>query len=622
VCGLCGVVGTGDLRLDDRAAVREMTDALAHRGPDGRGDWSDGRAALGHRRLVVIDPAGGAQPMRDEPSGVVLVYNGEVYNYRELRRLLTARGHRLRTAGDTEVVLRGYLEWGPAVAERLRGMFAFAVWDPRRARLLLARDRLGVKPLYLAEAGDGRLAFASEAKALLAHPAVPRALNAPRVAEQIAFRTVAGEETLFRGIRELAPASVAVWEGGRLTRSVYWTPRVPPAPAGPDPAAEGRRLLGDAVASRLVSDVPLGTINSGGLDSSLLSALAAERLPEGIDSFCVGLADPEWDERPYARRVARRIGSRHHEAELTGERVATDLDVLTWANDEPLHVASSVGLCLVYRHARERAGVTVLLSGEGADEVFGGYRWYGVASRRIGLRRLPGLARLARRAPMIGRAGRLRRLMGRDVMLGANAFVPPERAVRLSGDPAADPLAPRRQLWPAGPAHEDDLFAYDQRTYLQLALQRQDRMSMAAGVEAREPFLDHHLVEWANGLAPRVRLAGGVAKALLKEMARPWLPADIVHRPKNGFGVPFGEWMRPGGPLSERVHALTDAGAPIAAMTEPAEVRRLVDEHAAGRADHRSALWSLLALDTWARVFLGPAVRAAVLPGARAPARR
>jgi asparagine synthase (glutamine-hydrolysing) len=210
--------------------------------------------------------------------------------------------------------------------------------------------------------------------------------------------------------------------------------------------------------------------------------------------------------------------------------------------------------------------------------------------------------------------------MGRDAMLAANAFVAPEAAVRLSGDPTADPLGARRALWPAGEGHEDDLFAYDQRTYLQLALQRQDRMSMAAGVEAREPFLDHHLVEWANGLAPSARLTGGATKGLLKEMARPWLPADIIHRPKNGFGVPFGEWMRPGGPLWERVRALTDPGAPIGSMADAGQVGRLVREHAGGRADHRSALWSLLALDAWARVFLGPRVRTATLPGARASA--
>jgi asparagine synthase (glutamine-hydrolysing) len=230
---------------------------------------------------------------------------------------------------------------------------------------------------------------------------------------------------------------------------------------------------------------------------------------------------------------------------------------------------------------------------------------------------VPGLATLARVAPPIGRARRLRRLLGRDVMLAVNAFVDPATVPRIVGDPAADPLAGRREQWPAGRGHENDLFAYDQRTYLQHALQRQDRMSMAAGVEAREPFLDHPLVEWANSLPVRTRLAGGETKALLKAMAAPWLPADIVHRPKNGFGVPFGRWMRPGGALAGRVRAMTDPGAPLAGMTDAAEVRRLVDEHAGGGADHASTLWSLLALDTWARVLLGPTLPAVTLPGSR-----
>jgi asparagine synthase (glutamine-hydrolysing) len=595
VCGICGVVGPGPRGPDDLALVGRMTARLVHRGPDGHGTWAGGPVALGHRRLVVIDRPGGAQPMVDGEAGLALVYNGEVYNFRELRRRLEGLGHRFRTAGDTEVVLRGYAEWGADVVERLRGMFAFAVWDGPRRRLVLARDRLGVKPLVLCETGGGRLVFASEAKALLADALVPRALDEGRLAEQIAFRSIAGEATLLRGIRELGPGTLATWEDGRLTRRTWWRPERSRTRGGAD-LVRGRSLLADAVACRLVSDVPLGTVTSGGLDSSLLSALAAERRPDGIDSFCVGLADPEWDERPHARAVAARIRSRHHEAELDGARVAGELDALTWANDDPLHVASSVGLALVFRTARER-GVTVLLSGEGADEVFGGYRWYGLIPRR---------------------AGRLRHLAAPRALLAANAFVPPHEAVRVTGDPAADPWGDRPALWPAGRGHWDDLFAYDQRTYLQLALQRQDRMSMSAAVEAREPFMDGPLVEWANGLGTRARLPGGVAKGLLKRMAEPWLPAGIIHRPKNGFGVPFGDWMRPGGPLWERVAALRDPGAPVAAMTDAAEVGRRVEAHARGEEGHRALLWSLVALDAWARVFLGPEPREAALSGARA----
>jgi asparagine synthase (glutamine-hydrolysing) len=616
VCGICGIHAPAGVTGRDRLSVDGMAEVLAHRGPDDEGRWSDAHAALGHRRLAVIDLPGGRQPLVSEDGRVALVYNGEVYNFADLRGRLAARGHRFRTAGDTEVVLRGYEEWGDAVVERLRGMFAFAVWDARRSRLLLARDRLGVKPLYHAELPDGRLLFASEIKALLQDEGMPRALNARRLPEYLAFRTVSGRETLFEGIHELPPGTIAVREGGRLALTRYWSPERPAAPRQGDPVARGRTLMADAVRSRLVSDVPLGTLNSGGLDSSLVTAIAAGATDGPLDTFCVGFADPEFDERPHARGVAEAVGSRHHELELTPERLEAEIDRLTWANDEPLFASNSIGMHLVFREAKERAGVTVLLSGEGADEVFGGYRWYHLAMRRAALARYPGLRAAALHAPRAGRAGRLRRLFGRDVLAGANAFTDPAEAWALAGGNGDDPLAARSALVPRGGSIDDDLFAYDQRTYLQGILQRQDRMGMAAGVEAREPMLDHHLVEWANALPVRTRLAGGITKSLLRDIAAPWLSPEVLHRAKNGFAVPTGAWMMPGRPLCDRVRALTDAGAPMGEALDRGRVARLVEEHTAGRADHRVALWSLMALDAWARVFLGARMGAETLPGA------
>ena len=620
MCGLCGVHAPEGVGEGDRACVEAMSGTLAHRGPDGRGAWADGRVALGHRRLMVIDREGGRQPMVSDDGRVVLVYNGEVYNYAELRRQLSGRGHRFRDAGDTEVVLRGYEEWGDAVVGRLRGMFAFAVWDARRGRLLLARDRLGVKPLYHATTPDGRLVFASEIKALLHARGVPRALNARRLPEYLAFRTVSGEETLFDGIRELPPGTIAVREGGgplRLTR--YWTGTEGARPGtGAALVTRGRALMEDAVTSRLVSDVPLGTLNSGGLDSSLVTAIASGASTDSLDTFCVGFADPEFDERPDAREVAARAGSRHHEIELTGQGLEAELDRMTWANDEPLFASNSIGLHLVFREARERAGVTVLLTGEGADEVFGGYRWYHLAMRRAALGRVPGLRAAAALAPAAGRLGALRMLMSRDALAAANALTAPQEAWALAGGAGDDPLRHRREILPAGRAHRDDVFLHDQRTYLQGILQRQDRMAMAAGVEAREPMLDHHLVEWANAVPVRTRLAGGVTKALLRDIAAPWLPARIVDRAKNGFAVPTAAWMMPGRPLGDRVRALTDPGAPMAGALDRAGVARLVEQHQGGRADHRMALWGLIALDAWARTFLGPRPVPARLPGADA----
>ena len=605
VCGLCGVHSPLGVTEGDRAHVAAMAEALAHRGPDDAGEWSDAH--------------GGRQPMVSDDGRVALVYNGEAYNFADLRRRLAARGHRFRGTGDTEVVLRGYEEWGDAVVERLRGMFAFAIWDARRGRLLLARDRLGVKPLYHAVSEGGRLSFASEVKALVHGGGVPRALNAGRLPEYLAFRTVSGEETLFAGVRELPPGTIAVREGGgSLTLTRYWsgTEGRRRGAGGGGLVGRGRALMEDAVTSRLVSDVPLGTLNSGGLDSSLVTAIAARATGGPLDTFCVGFADPEFDERPHARRVAALAGSRHHEIEFAPASLDAELDRLTWANDEPLFVSNAIGMHLVFREARERAGVTVLLSGEGADEVFGGYGRYHQVMRRAALGRIPALRALAAVAPDVGRAGGLRRLFARETIIRANAFTDPGEAWALAGGLGDDPLAHRREMLPRGRAHRDDLFLVDQRTYLQGILQRQDRMGMAAGVEAREPMLDHHLVEWANGVPVRTLLAGGLTKSLLRDVAAPWLPADIVHRGKNGFAVPTGAWMMPGQPLGDRVRALTDPGAPMADALDGPRVARLVEEHQRGGADHRVALWTLVALDAWARTFLGPRPASVRLPGA------
>ena len=595
MCGLCGVFHAGGISEDDRRLTARMTTVLAHRGPDDEGRWSDASTALGHRRLSVIDIPGGHQPMVTEDGLVALAYNGEIYNYPDLRRELEGRGQRFRTQGDTEVLLRGYEEWGDGVVERLRGMFAFAIRDGRRRRLLLARDRLGVKPLYHATAGDGRLVFASEIKALLLDPAVRRELNAPRLAEQLAYGMVAGEETLFAGIRELPPASIAVADhgGGPLAIRTYWTEETPPAGAGEDHVARGRRMLEDAVDSRLVSDVVVGTLNSGGLDSSLMTAIAAPHVAGRLNTFSVGFADPEFDERPFARGVAAAAGSQHHEIEVTGESLDADMDRLTWFNDEPLFTLNSIALHQIFRHARREAGVTVVLTGEGADEVFGGYARYTLVSRRAGL------------------LGRLRRLRRPDGIVTANAFNSPALAEAVTCGEGGDALAGRRRLVP-DTSGGGDLFVYDQRTYLRGLLQRQDRMSMAVGVEAREPFLDHHLVEWANGLRPLDKLSGGVTKSLLKDIAGRWLPDDISRREKNGFAVPTSDWMRSGGPLSERVAALRDPGSAAAQVTDPVLVGRLVDEHLSGAADHRLILWTLISFDAWGRIFLGgPAPEAA-----------
>jgi asparagine synthase (glutamine-hydrolysing) len=555
--------------------------------------------------------------MFNEARNVGVVFNGEIFNYRELRRELSALGRPFHTSSDTEVIVQGYEEWGDDFVSRLRGMFGFALWDEPRRRLLLVRDRFGVKPLYYAEGAGGRLLFASEIKALFADETVPRALNHARLAEYLAFRSIAGEETLFEGVREVAPGTMLILEDGRRKERRYWSAEVPfvEASMSDELVEQGRDLLADAVRARLVSDVELGTITSGGLDSSLISVVAAEIAARRIDTFCVGFEDPALDERPFAQVVARQIDSRHHEIVVTPEEIERELDRLTWANDEPLTHPNSVPMHLIFREAKERVGVTVLLSGEGADEMFGGYNRYAASMRSDALRRLPGLALASAVAPSIGKLATLKKVVHPEYMLRASQFFEHAQLKSLlpNGD---DYLAMRRALWPENASDTSGLFVYDQRTYLAPLLQRQDRMSMAAGVEVRVPYLDHHLAEWANALRANVKLAGGERKSLLKKMAARWLPSEIIDRRKVGFEMPLGEYLRRGGMLAHRVEALRDSGSLASQVTDRASVARLIDEHNRRQANHADILWTLIALDAWASVFLGASVRSERLPGA------
>src|SRR4029079_2583483 len=561
--------------------VREMMSRLEHRGPDGDGWWSSQTGAvLGHRRLAIIDLLGGHQPQFNETREIGVIVNGEIYNYRELRSELTGLGHRFRTASDTEAVVHAYEQWGDDFVKRLRGMFAFALWDERERRMLLGRDRFGVKPLYYATPDNERVLFASEIKALFAHPDLKRCLNASRLAEYLMFRSVVGEETLFDGIRELNPGTLMILENGRRSEKRYWSPEVEVIGNAADAIEHGRELLKDSVHSRLVSDVALGTITSGGLGSSLVSAIAAELTDHPIDTFCVGFADSAYDERPYERLVSNRINSKHHEIEVSPEAIDRELDRLTWAHDEPLTHPNSVPMHLIFREAKERADVTVLLSGEGADEVFGGYECYRVALQgdRL-LRRIPGVSKIAAAAPAVGKLSTLKKVLHKDYLTTANSFSYTPLVKQLVSDGDALSPARRKFLTTQNGTSANHLFTYDQQTYLLPLLQRQDRMSMAAGLEAREPFLDHHLAEWANSLSAEVKLAGGVRKSLLKNIALKWLPSEIVNWRKVGFEMPLGEWLRPGGVLAHRVQLLRDADSFAASMTNRNAIEQLINEH-------------------------------------------
>ncbi|HEU4871404.1 MAG TPA: asparagine synthase (glutamine-hydrolyzing), partial [Pyrinomonadaceae bacterium] len=487
MCGICGIYSPEGITATDDRIVRQMMNLLKHRGPDGDGFWSSASGAvLGHRRLAIIDLATGDQPLFNETGDIGVILNGEIYNYRELRRELDALGHSFRTMSDTEVLVHGYEQWGNDLPTRLRGMFTFAIWDEPRRRMVLARDRFGVKPLYYARLGPKDLVFASEIKALFAHPTVQRSLNSARLAEYLMFRTIAGEETLFENIYELAPGTIMVLQDGQARTTRYWSPELNLSDdeSLSSLVERGNDLLENAIEARLVSDVPLGTITSGGLDSSLVSAIAARYVDHPIDTFCVGFADPQYDERPYARLVSKLIGSSHHEIEVRPDLLEQQIDRLTWANDEPLTHPNSVPMHEIFRMAKDDIGVTVLLTGEGADEVFGGYAWYRAAHQRDALKRLPGLSGLSSAVPAVGRFATLKKILRPEYLFEASAFASPTCVKSLVA--SENGLSDRRAaFWPneATPTL-DGLFVYDQNTYLPGLLQRQDRMSMAAGLEA------------------------------------------------------------------------------------------------------------------------------------------
>jgi asparagine synthase (glutamine-hydrolysing) len=613
MCGLVAVLRRdgAPVKVEEILSLRET---MLHRGPDDAGVFVEGNVGLGHRRLRIIDLSGGRQPMANGRASAHIVFNGEIYNYRELRRLLEGRGVRLRTQSDTETILGLYDLFGDDCVHHLRGMFAFVLWDATRRRLLAARDRLGIKPLYVARRGN-TVALASEIKALLPILGGEASIDVAAVPEYLVFRNLAGTRTLVRGIERVAPGELLVFDDEGERRQQYWTLPTPVAQASAPRRLESwsdelDALLADAVLEHMVSDVPLGTFNSGGVDSSLITAYAARHAGERLNTYSVGFDDPAYDERPFALAVAERFATRHHTLVVSGREYADWLPRAVWHHDEPLNHPHSVQLALLSRLAREK--VTVVLTGEGADELFGGYPRYRLASlldrcARIAPVLLPLIGATARWLPERGRL-RTQALLngGRGLHVERlAAFVGDEAARRvLAGLPASTYAARDAAPVAEPPWLLSRALAFDQQTYLQSLLNRMDKMSMAASLEGRVPFLDHRIVEFAAQVPPALKVRWLQTKRLLKHTAGRYLPAQIIDRSKAGFAVPVAEWLRSGGALDEYLGMLLEPRARARGWLADGAVAQLVGEHRAGVRDHGELLWGLINLELWQRVLL------------------
>lgn len=628
MCGIAGFVN-GRGGPADRDVLARMTARLAHRGPDALGLRAEGPVGLGHRRLSIIDLAGGAQPMSNEDGSVWVTYNGELYDEPDLRESLLARGHVYRTTSDTESLVHLYEEHGDDFVGRLNGMFALALWDARRSRLLLARDRMGQKPVYYHETADGGLVFGSEPKALLAHPEVPRRLDPEGLARYLFYEYVPAPHSIWAGIRKLPPAGLLVWEGGRTRLSRYWSPGWPPADAPADDfEGAAARFWDDFRASvdrHLRADVPIGVFLSGGVDSSSVAAAVCEVLPaRQVRTFSIGFEDPSFDESVHARAVASFLGTDHHERTFSAETVYELLPEVAGWLDEPFGDASVLPTHLLSRFARE--SVKVVLGGDGADELLAGYPTFR-AERAAGLfRRLPAAARSLAGAA-VGRLPvdhgnfsidfRLKQFvrgaaeplaLAHQRWLGS--FTGAEVGALLAGGPPggldveAEHLARAEGLAPGADPLTRSLALY-QDTYLpDDILTKVDRASMACGLEVRAPFLDAELVDHVEALPSVYKYGAGRTKRLLLRAASGRLPAATLGRPKKGFGIPVARWLRgPLGPLLDRLLApdrLKSQG-----LFDPSEVARRVAEHRRGVRDHRKPLWTLLMFQLWHETWLG-----------------
>jgi asparagine synthase (glutamine-hydrolysing) len=633
MCGIAGTIGpTSSLAgIPAGELIRRMCDVIEHRGPDDWGfrveNFAESTLAIGMRRLSIIDVAKGHQPISNEDGAVWIVFNGEIYNYRELREELIARGHRFATRTDTETVVHLYEEEGERCVERLRGMFSFAIWDGRDRSLTLARDRVGKKPAHYALA-DGALVFGSEIKSLLRHPAVKREISLEAIAAYLTFGYVPDPQTAFKGVYKLPPGHTLTFRDGRVRTRRYWNFNYRGESDGASPPNANdyierlRELLAESVRIRLESEVPLGAFLSGGIDSSSVAALMAREMSRPVKTFSIGFGEADFDELRYARRAANLLGADHHEFVVTPD-VCGLAEEIIWHHDEPFADVSSVPTYLVSKMAREH--VTVVLSGDGGDEVFGGYERYVIDRRREKFELIPSflrrhlLLRLSRALPQGAYGKRYLRLISRDAgprYVSSISSFDGEARKSLFSEAFLDALngySPESAFErtfeePVSGAGLDRQMYLDGKTNLPGdILVKVDRMSMAHSIETRSPLLDHHLIEFAQTVPASLKMARSnnrwESKYILKRAVAGLIPDEIIYRPKQGFDVPIRHWLNR--EMKEMTNdLLVSPRARQRGYLNPKSVASLLQEHNRGIRDHAHSLWALLMLEVWHRMFI------------------
>src|SRR4051812_33550224 len=636
---MCGITGWANLDArvpppdGARALLRSMCERMTHRGPDSEGLMVSTGVALGMRRLAIIDLQTGEQPVTNEDGQVSVVLNGEIYNYRELRASLEKRGHRFRSESDTEVLPHLYEEHGAEMVHHLNGMFAFALWDARRRRLFIARDRFGEKPLYWG-IFDKTFLFASEPKVLLAHPLVYPSLNLDALRQYLSFDYIPAPLSIYNGIQKLPAAHTLTVEDGRVETKRYWKlsyKKRQPAPSVEEAAEELRELIADSVRMRLVSDVPLGVLLSGGVDSSTIAAMAVRSSTEAVKTFSISFAEASFDESAYARAVAKFLGTDHHEERLSVDLAANLVGEIGAWMDEPFSDPSLVPTYLLSRFTRKH--VTVALGGDGGDELFAGYQMYPAHNLARAYARVPRILRRALVEPLVRRLPVKTKNLSFDFkarrfVSGMNydevarhhvwfgSFTPEEQEQLLTeGTRAASDgdiyQGARRLLAEECDADNtvERMQSLDTQLYLaEDILTKVDRASMAVSLEVRAPFLDPRVAEYAASLPIEYKLKGRATKYILKKAVTDLLPPFVTERGKKGFGVPVAEWLKGRlRPLARDL--LSPERIQRAGLFDAAYVQRLQDEHERGQANHRKLLWTLLMFELWHESFIETAKR-------------